>query len=62
MNRPFTMIAAAIFLAMALVHAYRLLTHFQIVIGSHAMGMAVSISALIVTLILSWGLFREARR
>ena len=62
MNRPFTMIAAAIFLVMALVHAYRLLTHFQIVIGSHAMGMAVSISALIVTLILSWGLFREARR
>ena len=62
MNRPFTMIAAAIFLLMALVHAYRLVTHFQIVIGSHAMGMAVSISALIVTLVLSWGLFREARR
>ena len=62
MNRPFTMFAAAIFLVMALVHAYRLVTHFQIVIGSHAMGMAVSISALIVTLILSWGLFREARR
>jgi hypothetical protein len=61
-NRPFTLIAAAIFLVMALVHAYRLVTHFQIVIGSHAIGMAVSLSALLFTLVMSWGLFRESRR
>ena len=34
-NRPFTLIAAIIFLVMALVHAYRLATHFQVIIGSH---------------------------
>ena len=61
-NRPFTMLAAAIFLVMALVHAYRLVTHFQIVLGSHAIGLTISWIALAVTLAMSWGLFREARR
>ena len=35
MTRPFTMIAAIIFAIMALLHIYRLLTHFQVVLGSH---------------------------
>ncbi len=61
-NRPFTLLAAVIFLLMALVHAYRLVTHFQIIIGSHTIGMAVSWLALAVTLAMSWMLFREARR
>ena len=34
-SRPFTWIAAAIFALMALVHLYRLFTHFRIVVGSH---------------------------
>jgi hypothetical protein len=61
-NRPFTMLAAAIFLVMALLHAYRLVTNFQIVLGSHAIGLSVSWLAIALTLLLSWGLFREARR
>jgi hypothetical protein len=61
-NRPFTMFAAALFLVMALLHAYRLVTHFQVVVGSHAIGLSVSWLAIAATLLLSWGLFREARR
>lgn len=61
-NRPFTLIAAIIFLVMALAHAYRLATHFQIVIGSHTIGLGVSWLALAVTLAMSWLLFREFRR
>jgi len=34
-SRPFTMIAALIFFAMALLHVYRVFTQFQIIIGSH---------------------------
>ena len=61
-SKPFTMFAAAIFLVMALVHAYRLITHFQIVIGSYTISMAVSWVALAITLVMAWMLFREARR
>ena len=61
-NRPFTLIAAIVFLVMGLVHAYRLLTHFQIIIGSHTIGLGVSWLALAVTLAMAGLLFREARR
>ena len=47
--RPFTLIAAVIFGLMALVHVYRIVTHFQIIVGSHPMPMAVSWIALVVT-------------
>jgi hypothetical protein len=56
------LIAAIIFLAMALVHLYRLATHFQIVIGSHAIPMSVSWIAILVTALLSVMLFKESRR
>jgi hypothetical protein len=61
-GKPFTMVAAAIFMLMALVHAYRLVTHFQVVLGSHVIGLNLSWVAIAVALLLSWGLFREARR
>ena len=61
-SRPFTMIAAIIFLAMALAHAYRLATHFQIVIGSHVLPMSLSWIAMLVTALLAVMLFRDARR
>ncbi len=61
MSRPFTWIASAIFALMAVVHAYRLITHFQIIIGSHSIPMWVSIVAIIVCAVLSWMLCREAR-
>jgi hypothetical protein len=60
--KPFTTIAAAIFLLMAVVHAYRLTTEFPIVIGDAVVGQTVSWIALIITAMLAIGLFREARR
>ena len=62
MARPFTLIAAIIFGLMALVHVYRIFTHFQVVVGSHTIAQEVSWVAVIVTAVLSYGLFREARR
>jgi hypothetical protein len=62
MTRPFTLIAAILFALMALAHAYRLVTHFQIMAGSHMLPMWLSIVAILVTAILAAGLFREARR
>jgi lipopolysaccharide export LptBFGC system permease protein LptF len=61
-TRPFTLIAAIIFGIMALLHIYRLFTHFQIIAGSHSIPEWVSIVAILVTGALSIGLFRESRR
>jgi hypothetical protein len=60
--RPFTLIAAIIFGAMAVLHVYRLFTHFQVIAGTHVIPQSVSWIAIIVTGGLSWMLFREARR
>ena len=47
---------------MALVHAYRIVTHFQVIVGSHTIAQGVSWVALIVTL--AWPQLRccSARR
>ena len=60
-SKPFTWIAATIFALMALVHIVRLLTHFQIIVGSHEIPQWVSIVGIIVPAGLSWMLCREAR-
>jgi len=60
-RRPFTLVAAVIFAIMALAHIYRLITHFQIILGSHTIPEWVSIVALVVTGGLSWMLYRESR-
>jgi hypothetical protein len=62
MTRPFTLVAATLFGLIALVHAYRLVTHFQLVIGTHVIGEAVSWAGMVVAAVLSFGLFREAMR
>jgi hypothetical protein len=46
---------------MALIHLYRVFTHFQIVVGSHAIPMWVSYVGIIIPALLSWMLCREAR-
>lgn len=60
--KPFTLIAAVIFGLMALLHAYRLVTHFQIIVGNHGIAQEISWIGLIVAGVMSFGLFREARR
>lgn len=61
-GRPFTLIAAIVFALMALGHAYRILTHFQVIVGTHVIPQGVSWVAIAVTAVLSIGLFREALR
>lgn len=61
-RRPFTLIAAAIFALMALVHVLRLFTDFQVVLGSHVLPQWISIVAILVTGGLAVGLYRESRR
>ena len=60
--KPFTTIAAVIFLIMGLIHAYRIAVPFRLIIGGTSVGPEVSWLAVIVTLGLAIGLFREARR
>jgi uncharacterized membrane protein YdbT with pleckstrin-like domain len=60
-SRPFTLIASLIFAIMALLHIYRLFTHFQVVLGTHEIPMTVSYLAIVVAAILAWGCYRESR-
>jgi len=60
-SRPFTLIAALIFAIMALLHIYRLFTHFQVVLGSHEIPMTLSYVAIVVGAVLAWGLYRESK-
>ena len=60
--KPFTHIAAAIFLLMALVHSYRLLVGFPVTVDGNELGQGISWIALAITALLSFGLFREGRR
>jgi len=62
MNRPFTLLAAVIFALMALVHLYRIVTHFQIILGSHVVPMSASYVAIAITGLLAVLLFRESQR
>jgi Kef-type K+ transport system membrane component KefB len=61
-NKPFTLIAAIVFALAALVHAYRLVKHFTIVVGSHTISETVSIVAIVIAVILAGGLYRESKR
>ena len=62
-SRPFTWIAAAIFALMALLHIYRLFTHFQIVLGvaHHPVCGSAIVGDRRSRHCLSWMLCREAR-
>jgi hypothetical protein len=60
-RRPFTLIAAILFALAALLHVYRLFTHFQVVAGSHDIPQWASIVAIVVAGVLAFGLFRESR-
>jgi hypothetical protein len=60
-SRPFTMIAALIFFAMALAHVYRLFTQFQLVIGSHTIPLWWSYFGVVIPALLAILLMRESR-
>lgn len=60
-KRPFTWIASGIFALMALVHIYRLVRPFEIVVCGCQIPQWVSAVAAVVCGGLSWMLCREAR-
>jgi uncharacterized membrane protein YdbT with pleckstrin-like domain len=61
-TKPFTLIAAILFTIGALLHLYRLFTHYQVILGSHTIPMWASYVGVVVGVILAWGLYRESRR
>ena len=60
-TRPFTTIAAIIFAIVALLHVYRLFTHFQVIYGSHPMPMWTSYLGIVIPGLLALMLYRESR-
>ena len=60
--RPFTTLAAASFALMAVAHLYRLVRPFDVVVGGTPVPQWASIVALLVTALLAFMLWREARR
>lgn len=61
-HKPFTLIAAVLFGLMALLHAYRIATQFQVIFGSHTIPQNVSWIAVVVLALMSYMLFKESRR
>jgi len=61
MGRPFTMIAALIFFAVALLHLYRIFTHFQIIVGTHVIPQWCSYFGLVIPALIAILLLRENR-
>jgi hypothetical protein len=61
-NKPFTMLAVLIFTVAALLHAYRLVTHFHFVLGSHEVPMWGSYIGLVVAGLLAVMVYRESKR
>ena len=61
MSRPFTMIAALIFFAVALLHVYRIFTQFQIIIGSHTIPQWFSYFGVVIPALIAILLLRENR-
>ena len=61
-RKPFTLIAAAIFLLVALAHLYRLISGFEVIVAGRSLGAGFSFAGLIIGGLLSFMLVREARR
>jgi len=60
--KPFTTLGAAVFALMALVHLYRLVRPFEIMVAGTAVPQSISIAGFAIAAILSILLWREARR
>jgi hypothetical protein len=59
--KPFTMLAALIFLVVAVAHAYRAYMGWPVVAGPYNVPMWVSYGGVVIPLVLALMLFREAR-
>ena len=62
MTKPFTTIAAVIFAAIALVHAYRLVRGFEVVVDGTALPQWVSVAGVLLAALMALMLWRESRR
>jgi len=61
-HKPFTLIAAALLAIMALLHVYRLVTHFQVIVGNHVLPQGASWIAAAALALLAAMLFKESKR
>lgn len=59
--KPFTKIAAIACGLVVLLHIYRLISEFRVVLGSHEIPQGVSYIAIIVGLIFCIGLWKESK-
>jgi hypothetical protein len=59
--KPFTLLAALIFLVVAAAHAYRLYMGWAVVAGPYSIPNWVSYGGIVIPLILAFMLLREAR-
>ena len=62
MTKPFTTIAAVIFALIALVHAYRLVRGFEVVVDGTALPQWVSVVGVLLAAMMALMLWRESRR
>jgi hypothetical protein len=62
MTRPFTTIAALLFAAIALVHAWRLFKGFAVVVDGTALPQWVSLVGIVLAGTMAVMLWRESRR
>lgn len=60
--KPFTKIAAVIFCIAAVIHIYRLVSPFDVVIAGNEIPKGASFVLVVVALVLSVGLWRESRK
>jgi hypothetical protein len=60
--RPFTTLAILIFALIALVHLYRLIKPFPVIVGGTAVPQWISLVGLIVAGLLALMVWRESRR
>lgn len=59
--KPFTKSAAVVFTLLALIHIYRLITQFKVVIGDYEVPATVSLFFAILGIVLGIGLWKESK-
>lgn len=62
MSKPFTTIAALLFLAIAAIHAYRIYSGFDVIVAGHTLPLWGSWAGAAVAALLGVMLFAESRR